>query len=139
MDKRINLLPRLSEKSYGLSQKRVYVIDVDKSANKLSIKKAVEDTFDVKVISVNLTNIIGKTKRSSSKNGRRLAKGKDKDIKKAYVTLKESYTLPFFDAIEEEEKQSEKVQAEIEKQQQKEEKKTKKLSVRRNKVSKEEK
>ncbi len=139
MDKRISLLPRLSEKSYGLSQNRVYVIDVDKSANKLSIKRAVEESFDVKVFSVNLTNIAGKAKRSSSKNGRRIAKGKDKDVKKAYVTLKESYSLPFFDAIEEEDKKSEKVQAEIEKQQQKEEKKTNRLAVRRKKVSKEEK
>lgn len=115
--KSLSLLPRLSEKTYGLSERRVYVVDVPKNANKLIIKQAVEAQFDVKVSHVNIANISGKAKRTVSKNGRRVAKGRDSDVKKAYVTLREGFSLPFFQAIEEEEKQSEKLQQELEKQQ----------------------
>lgn len=114
--KNISLLPRLSEKTYGLSERRVYVLDVPKNSNKLIIKQAVESQFDVKVSHVNIANISGKAKRTVSKNGRRVAKGRDSDVKKAYVTLSDGFSLPFFQAIEEEEKQTEKLQQEFEKQ-----------------------
>lgn len=135
MENKINLMPRISEKTYGLSQNKVYVVNVDKSVNKITIKKAIEAQFEVKVIAVNLTNIVGKTKKSSSKKGRRLANGKDNDVRKAYVTLNKKDTLPFFDAIEEEEEKEKKVQEEFEKQQEKEASKpTKKISRRKKKV-----
>lgn len=117
MSKNVHLLPRLSEKTYGLSSSRVYVVDIERNVNKHTVKRAVEMQFDVKVIKVNLTNIGGKAKRSVSKNGRRTSNGRDNDVKKAYVTLAEGFSLPFFAAVEEEEKQAEKVQAEITKQQ----------------------
>jgi len=124
--KNIDLIPRLSEKTYGLSNNRVYIVDVNKSSNKITIKKAIESQFDVVVSKVNIANIGGKAKRNISKNGRRVSPGKDIDIKKAYVTLAEGSSLPFFNAIEEEEKKSEKIQQEIDKQQDKENKPKKK-------------
>lgn len=135
MSAQIDLIPRLSEKTYGLSQNKVYVVNVNKSTNKIAIKKAIETQFDVNVLSVNLTNISGKAKRSSSKNGRRSAKGRDKDIRKAYITLDKKDSLPFFDAIEEEEEKEKKTQEEFEKQQEKKESKsTKKIARRRKKA-----
>jgi len=134
----INLLPRLTEKTYSLSATRVYVVDLDKTISKQAIKTAFENQFAVKVKSVNTANINGKKKRSISKNGRRVSNGSNKDIHKAYVTLVEGDSLPFFEAIEEEEKKTAKVQAEFDKQQEKADK-PKKLIGRRKKTAKEDK
>jgi large subunit ribosomal protein L23 len=146
MDKtKINLLPRLSEKTYTLSNSQVYVVDVPKSANKHDVKRAIETQFSVKVAKVNMTVIPGKSKRTVSRGGRRVANGKNSDIKKAYITLIEGNKLPFFEAIEEEEKQAQKVQEEITKKHAKEQSKdeekpkTKRRSIRTKSKSKEDK
>lgn len=141
MSKQTFLIPRLSEKSYALSNSRVYVVDVNRTVNKHQIKLAVESQFNVKVKKVNLTNLSGKSKRTISKGGRRVSNGRNNNIKKAYVTLFDGHTLPFFNAIEEEEKQAEKTQAEYAKQQAKaadKESKPKKRSIRTRKSSKSE-
>src|SRR5580658_6760119 len=101
MTKSANLVPRLSEKTYGLSNARVYAVDVSLSASKPQIKRAIEERFSVKVIKINTTNIIGKSKRTISKGGRRVSKGSDNQIKKAYFTLADKQSLPFFEAVEE--------------------------------------
>lgn len=113
MSKTLTLIPRLNEKTYALAAKRVYVFDVDKGVNKLTITKAVESQFDVKVIKVNTLNIAGKAKRTISINGKRSvnSEGHRNDIHKAYVTLAEGQSLPFFDAIEEEQQKQEEAQA----------------------------
>lgn len=115
MSKTITLLPRLNEKTYGLSESRVYVFDVERNVNKHSIARAVEAQFEVKVSTVNTTNITGKAKRVISINGKRMknTEGTRNDIKKAYVTLAEGFALPFFNAIEEEVQKEEATQAKI--------------------------
>jgi large subunit ribosomal protein L23 len=117
MSKTITLRPRLSEKTYGLSAGRVYVIEGPKDANKHTVARAVEAQFEVKVDKVNMTNINGKAKRIISISGKRMknAEGKRSDIKKAYVTLAKGNSLPFFEAIEEEEQQEQKTQEKIDK------------------------
>lgn len=117
MSKTISLRPRLSEKTYGLSAGRIYVVEVPKDANKHTVARAVESQFEVKVAKVNMTTIPGKAKRIISASGKRMknAEGKRSDIKKAYVTLAEGQSLPFFAAIEEEEAQQQKVQEQVEK------------------------
>jgi large subunit ribosomal protein L23 len=117
MSKTITLRPRLSEKTYGLSEKRVYVVDVPTDANKHTVARAVEAQFEVKVSAVNIVNIKGKAKRVVSLTGKRMVNknGKRPDIKKAYVTLAEGHSLPFFAAIEEEEAQEKATQAQIDK------------------------
>ncbi len=117
MSKTLILRPRLSEKTYGLSESRVYVVDVPKSTNKHSVARAVEAQFEVKVEKVNTTVIKGKSKRVMSVTGKRMgnAEGKRTDIKKAYVTLAEGHSLPFFAAIEEEEQKEQKLQAQVDK------------------------
>lgn len=117
MDKTILLTPHISEKTYAQSEKRVYTVRVAKDVNKHTIARAVEAQFDVKVAEVNITNINGKAKRIISISGKRTknATGKRNDIKKAYVTLKEGYSLPFFNAIEEEQEQERESQEKFDK------------------------
>lgn len=117
MSKSITLRPRLSEKTYGLSEKRVYVVEVPTDVNKHTVARAVEEQFEVKVTAVNIVNVKGKAKRVISLTGKRMVNknGKRADTKKAYVTLAEGYSLPFFAAIEEEEAQQQAAQAQIDK------------------------
>ena len=70
-----------------------YGFYVDPSANKIQIKKAVEDKFGVNVISVNTVNYAGKVKSRYTKKG--FIKGKTSAYKKAFVTLKEGDQIDF--------------------------------------------
>lgn len=117
MDKTITLHPRLSEKTYGLSEHRVYVVDVPKDVNKHGVARAIETQFDVKVTNVNISTVSGKTKRTMSLSGKRYlnSSGQRATIKKAYVTLATGNSLPFFAAIEEEEAQEAKTQEKFDK------------------------
>lgn len=98
------LKPRVSEKAYGQSQElNTYVFDVPRKANKQAIATAVASQFDVTVKSVSTTVIKGKAKRTFRKGSRPTA-GRQKDLKKAYVVLKEGDTLPIYAAQEEDKK-----------------------------------
>jgi len=63
------------------------VFEVTKGTNKIQIKQAVEEIFNVKVESVNVVNQKPKTKRM----GRYV--GKTSHLKKAYVKLKDGYNI----------------------------------------------
>lgn len=105
----MSLKPRMSEKSYGLSQvNRTYIFDVPSSANKLTVAKAVNAQYDVTVQSVNIANQSGKSKRSYVASRRQYVKGQRSDVKRAYVTLKEGDKLPIFAAEEEQEAKEQK-------------------------------
>ncbi|HVV67297.1 MAG TPA: 50S ribosomal protein L23 [Candidatus Saccharimonadales bacterium] len=144
MSKSIILRPRLSEKTYGLSESRVYVVDVPKNANKHMVARAIEAQFEVKVAKVNVATIKGKRKRIISITGKRMknAEGQRSDIKKAYVTLAEGHSLPFFAAVEEEEQKEQKLQEQFDKaaakQSDKESKKPRLGGLRRKKGTEEE-
>ncbi len=111
------LRPRLSEQTYALAQGRVYVFDVPKDANKHVVARAVAAQFDVKVETVNMTNVKGKPKRTLSLTGRRHGPtdGSRSDVKKAYVKLVAGASLPVFAAIEETGEKEEKAQEQIDK------------------------
>ena len=86
--------PVLTEKSYAELPDMTYTFIVDKDANKVEIRKAVEEVFNVKVDSVRTVNSLGKIKRQGAHQGRRPS------TKKAYVTLtKDSKGIEFFDTI----------------------------------------
>ncbi len=75
----------LTEKASILSEKQnKYVFRVSPKANKIEIKRAVEQLFNKKVVSVNTANYEGKKKRE-----RRADFGRKPHWKKAIVTLKE--------------------------------------------------
>ena len=86
--------PILSEKTYSEIANKKYAFVVDKSANKVEIKKAVESAFGVKVKSVNTVNVNGKFKRQGK------TQGYTSDYKKAYVTLTaDSKAIEFFESL----------------------------------------
>jgi len=64
---------------------------VDRDANKIEIKQAVETLFKVDVTSVRTSVVAGKVKRVGRTFGKR------QNWKKAYVTLKEGQTVDFFE------------------------------------------
>ena len=76
---------RLTEKGTRQSDLyNQYTVVADPRANKIQIKKAVEELFKVKVIRVNTMNVDGKLRRQRTKE-----LGQTSDWKKAIVTLKE--------------------------------------------------
>jgi large subunit ribosomal protein L23 len=81
----------LTEKSSMLSEKQnKYVFRVSPRANKIQIKRAVEQLFQKKVVSVNTSNYAGKKKRERTMNY-----GRKAHWKKAIVTLKEGDKIEF--------------------------------------------
>ena len=87
----INLLPRVSEKAIGQAETGVYTFEVPTKANKLEVAKAVEAAFKVEVTNVNMLITKGKVKRF-----RKLI-GRERDIKKAIVTLKKGQSIALFE------------------------------------------
>ena len=75
--------PVVSEKSYNLLDRNWYTFLVHPDANKTEIKIAIEQIFDVRVITVNTSSREGKRKRT------RAGFGKRADTKRAIVTLRE--------------------------------------------------
>jgi large subunit ribosomal protein L23 len=91
---KVILSPLLTEKNAGLKESRNKVVfEVAPDANKIEIKKAVEEAFQVSVLSVNVLNVRGKIKRLGRNTGRR------RNWKKAIVTLKEGSTIEFFEGV----------------------------------------
>jgi large subunit ribosomal protein L23 len=76
---------------------RQYGFVVDKRANKVQIKKAVEELYGVTVESVNTMRYAGKLKSRFTKTG--LITGKKNTLKKAVVTLREGETIDFYSNI----------------------------------------
>jgi len=68
-----------------------FTFEVDRKANRVEIKKAVEDIFNVKVIGVKTMQVQGKTRR----RGRII--GKRRNWKKAIVTLMPGQRIDFFE------------------------------------------
>lgn len=74
-----------------------YGFMVDRNANKLEIKKAVEDLYNVKVSEVNTMRYAGKRKQRHTKSG--VSVGKTPAYKKAVVTLAEGEVIDFYSNI----------------------------------------
>lgn len=89
----IIIKPVVTEKSIGLMENNKYVFKVALSANKIEIKKAIEEIFKVKVVDVNTVRVKGKEKRM----GRSV--GKTSDYKKAIVQLAEGDSIEIFEGL----------------------------------------
>ncbi len=74
-----------------------YGFIVDVRANKIQIKRAVEDLYNVTVESVNTMRYGGKNKSRYTKTG--IQKGKTNAFKKAVVTLQDGDTIDFYSNI----------------------------------------
>ncbi len=96
--KNIIIRPILTEKTNALAENPLlnqYTFEVDKKANKVEIKKAVEEQFGVTVNAVNTSIRPGKAKARVVKG--RHTKGRTSSIKKAIVTIAEGeYIEGFF-------------------------------------------
>lgn len=95
----IIIKPIVTEKQTAITEKFAnrYGFRVSPSANKLEIKKAVEEMYKVSVVDVNTMNYSGKRKTRYTKSG--MINGKEAAFKKAIVTLKEGETIDFFSNI----------------------------------------
>ena len=82
--------PMVSEKSMLMMEDNKYSFIVDKNANKIEIKHAVEAAFKVKVVNVTTRNIKGKIRRMGRTQGKR------PDTKRAIVTLAEGNKIEIF-------------------------------------------
>lgn len=80
----IIIRPLISEKSSDLMEDNKYTFVVSGKANKIEIKRALEEIFDVKIKAVNTANFKGKKKRLG-----RFPEGKQPGWKKAVITLAE--------------------------------------------------
>ncbi len=68
-----------------------YTFEVHRDANKIQIRNAVEEVFNVKVASVNTVNVKGKLRRRGA------SKGYTRSWKKAIVALKPDQHIEFFE------------------------------------------
>jgi large subunit ribosomal protein L23 len=94
----IIIKPIVTEKATLLTEKlNRYSFKVNKDANKIQIKKAVEAAYNVTVVDVNTSNVSGKNKTRYTKAG--IIKGATSDYKKAVVTLKEGDLIDFYSNI----------------------------------------
>lgn len=98
MAKNILIKPIISEKSEDLSDALdKFSFVVNKKANKLEIRNAVEEMYNVSVAAVNTINMPGKTKTRNTRSG--IIRGKVGAYKKAIITLEEGETIDFFGDI----------------------------------------
>jgi large subunit ribosomal protein L23 len=94
----ILLKPIVTEKMTNQGDKfNRYGFFVAKNANKIQIKKAVEELYGVTVDSVNTMRYGGKAKTRHTKSG--ILTGKTSATKKAVVTLVEGNTIDFYSNI----------------------------------------
>ncbi len=85
--------PVITEETTRMMELNKYCFMVDHRANKIQIKKAIEEIFDVKVTDVNTMRVLGKMKRMGRFEGRRPS------WKKAVVTLEPGSRIEFFEGV----------------------------------------
>ena len=79
--------PHVTEKATDLAKKNMYVFKISDRSNKTEVKKAVEDAYGVKVVSVRIINIPSKKRRLGRIEGER------KKYRKAVVRVAEGQKI----------------------------------------------
>jgi len=87
------LRPIITEASTDAMELNKYTFEVDRRANKIQIRRAVEEIFKVHVVKVNTSWVRGKTKR------RGMSVGRTPDRKKAIVTLAPGESIELFEGV----------------------------------------
>jgi large subunit ribosomal protein L23 len=94
----ILIRPILTEKANAQQEKlRRYAFKVNKGANKLEIKKAVEEFYGITVVDVNTVIVPGKARSRSTKAG--LIVGRKPGYKKALITVAEGESIDLYSNI----------------------------------------
>ncbi|MDZ7935004.1 MAG: 50S ribosomal protein L23 [Emticicia sp.] len=89
--------PIVTEKSQKLTTAGKFVFEVELTANKIEIAKAVEKMYGVTVTDVNTVRQIGKKKSRMTRS--RASSGKTSTFKKAVVTLKSGDLIDFYENL----------------------------------------
>lgn len=89
----ILIKPVVTEKSMSMLEENKYTFIVNLKANKIEIRQAVEELFNVKVDKVRTMRVKGKVKRVRNRPG------KTPDRKKAIVTLKQGNKIQLFEGV----------------------------------------
>ena len=87
----VMLTPKISEKAITLAERGTYIFEVPITTNKIEVARAVEAAFKVNVTAVNMLVSKGKLKRFRQIHGRQ------KDVKKAIVTVKRGQKISLFE------------------------------------------
>ena len=85
--------PVVTEKATNLRDRNTYTFKVDRRANKIQIRNAVESIFEVRVKSVRVVNVRRKPKRQG------MFSGSTSEWKKAYVTLQPGDAIELLEAV----------------------------------------
>ncbi len=94
----IIIRPIYTEKIARLSEsENKYAFEVDRNANKIEIKKEIENKFEVNVVGVNTLNQRGKIRQQLTRGGRFY--GRRPDWKKAIITLAEGEKIELFENV----------------------------------------
>lgn len=94
----IIIKPVVTEKMTDMGEKmNRYAFVVNRKANKIQIKNAVEDLYGVEVVAVNTMNYNGKSRSRFTKSG--VITGKTRAFKKAIITVAEGETIDFYSNI----------------------------------------
>ncbi len=90
-DYSIIIRPLVTEQGMHFANARnAYSFEVNKKANKIQIRKAIENLYDVKVVEVRTANRHGKLRRRGKSTGR------TRSWKKAIVVLHEDFHIDLF-------------------------------------------
>lgn len=89
--------PLITEKASALNEKGKYGFIVEKTANKVEIKKEVEEMYGVTVENVNTIKYQGKVKSRYTKS--RIISGRTPSYKKAIVTVADGDVIDFYSGI----------------------------------------
>ena len=91
----ILIKPLITEKMTELSEKRgQYGFVVNKDANKVEIRKAIEEQYNVRVTSVNTMMYAGKNKKRYTKTA--IVDGRTNHFKKALVSVADGDVIDFY-------------------------------------------
>ena len=85
--------PVVTEKATNLRDRNTYTFKVDRRANKIQIRNAVESIFEVRVKSVRVVNVRRKPKRQG------MFSGSTSEWKKAYITLQPGDAIELLEAV----------------------------------------
>jgi large subunit ribosomal protein L23 len=89
--------PIVTEKMAALQESGRYTFEVDRQANKIEVRRAIEQLYGVTVVAVNTMRYAGKIKSRNTKNGP--VTGRRPSSKRAVVTLKAGDTIDFYTGI----------------------------------------
>ncbi|RTQ53208.1 50S ribosomal protein L23 [Hymenobacter gummosus] len=89
--------PIVTEKATSLNEKGQYAFEVERTANKVEIKKEIEKLYGVTVTGISTIRSQGKLKSRFTKTG--AVTGRRASSKKAIVTVKEGDVIDFYSGI----------------------------------------